>query len=126
MTGMMDPNAAINMAQSERANLMNYQNSNYNAQAQMASGTMQAGGSILGALALFCWVAREVYGEDDPRWKLFRVWLMTCAPMWFFKLYFKHGEAFAKWIHNKPVLKWGIRKWMDSRIAELEGGLKHA
>jgi len=71
----------------------------------------------LGATAIsLCWVAREVYGEDNPKWLLFREWLVSKAPKWFFNLYKDHGEAFAKWVHNKPILKSIIRKWMDNKV----------
>jgi len=32
---------------------------------------------------VICWVAREVYGADNPRWLEFRTWLLTQAPAWF-------------------------------------------
>jgi len=64
-----------------------------------------------------CWVAREVYGFDNPRWLQFRTWLLGDAPAWFRRLYFRHGARFATWISDKPMLKRAIRSWMDSRIA---------
>jgi len=76
-----------------------------------------AGGAGKGAA---CWVAREVYGEDNDAWKLFRFWLYIVAPTWFRKLYERHGARFARWLHNKPRVKAIIRKWMDSRIKSLE------
>ncbi len=74
-----------------------------------------AAGAMMG-----CWVAREVLGTDTPKWMIFRHWLFTSAPEWFRKLYLKHGEKFALWIHNKPILKSIIRVWMESRIETLE------
>ena len=68
--------------------------------------------SMIGA----CWVAREVYGESNPRWLQYREWLLSEAPSWFRNLYIKFGERFARWIHNKPMLKYLIKKWMDSVI----------
>jgi len=35
------------------------------------------------------------------------------APEWLQKLYKKHGQAYAKFISNKPVLKWLTKKAMD-------------
>jgi hypothetical protein len=64
-----------------------------------------------------CWVAREVYGIDDPRWLLFRAWLLTEAPDWLRETYIAHGESFAGWIHDKPVMKAAIRVLMDRAIA---------
>lgn len=66
-----------------------------------------------------CWVAREVFG-DDNKWKVFRLWLLSDSPSWFFKLYEKHGEAFAEYIKDKPLLKSLIRHWMNKRISTYE------
>jgi hypothetical protein len=63
-----------------------------------------------------CWVAREVYGEADPRWRLFRSWLLTSAPEWFRDAYIAHGPAVAAWIHDKPAVKAGVRFLMDRAI----------
>lgn len=64
-----------------------------------------------------CWVAREVYGADDPRWLLFRAWLFAEAPEWLRDLYAAHGEEFAGWIHDKPLVKAAVRWLMDLAIA---------
>ena len=74
------------------------------------------GGMAAGAAIGKCWVAREVYGEHNPAWLLFRNWLDTDAPRWFDKLYLAFGERFANFISNKPRLKARIRRWMDSKI----------
>lgn len=128
---LFDPNAGINLALQNQANLGNYQASVYGSQAA-AQGNMAGGifsglgglaqgiGSAGGMAAFFCWVAREVYGTDNDRWTLFRYWLLSKAPSWFANLYMKHGEQFAEWIKNKPAIKYFIRKWMDGRISTLE------
>lgn len=64
-----------------------------------------------------CWVARAVYGETNPRWLLFRAWLLGEAPAWLRELYIAHGEEFAVWIQDKPLLKAAIRTLMDQAIA---------
>ena len=64
-----------------------------------------------------CWVAREVYGEQNPKWTEFRDWLRTRAPDWFHSLYLKHGEQFANWLSQHAWLNPPIRLWMDSRIS---------
>lgn len=81
----------------------------------IASGALQGGGSAIGK----CWVAREVFGADDPRWFLFRDWLVHLAPGWFRALYLRYGERFAAWLHGKPRLKTVIRWWMRGRIRRL-------
>jgi hypothetical protein len=78
-------------------------------------GALGAIGTI-GAAALGCWVAREVYGEKNPAWKMFRIWMFLESPNWFFNLYKKYGERFARFIKDKPRLKAIIRMWMDSKI----------
>ena len=63
-----------------------------------------------------CWVAREVYGTENPKWRHFRSWLLSDAPDWLVSLYREHGEDFALWIHDKPALKDGIKILMDRAI----------
>jgi hypothetical protein len=63
--------------------------------------------------SLFCWVAREVYGEEDPRWVQFRTWLLNDAPKWLLNLYAKHGEWFAGVVRKAPILKRALRPLMD-------------
>ncbi len=62
-----------------------------------------------------CWVAREVYGVDNPQWMLFREWLLSGrAPAWLVGLYMRRGEKFAAWLRPrswarkalKPVMSW--------------------
>jgi hypothetical protein len=65
----------------------------------------------------FCWVAREVYGAENPKWLLFRAWLLTEAPIWLRDAYGTHGETFATWIHDKPVMKAIVRAMMDAVLA---------
>jgi hypothetical protein len=82
--------------------------------AKLGAAPVTGGGSLAGSL--FCWVAREIYGEDNPKWMIFRNWMLNYGPVWFKNLYLKHGERFAAFISNKPLLKKIIRKWMDSKI----------
>lgn len=87
----------------------------------LASGLgSAAGGWAGGGFKVPCWVAREVYGIDNPKWRRFRTWLLTRAPKWFHDAYIKYGENFAEFISDKPRTKGLIRRWMDSRIATLK------
>jgi hypothetical protein len=106
----------------------------YNAQMGLAGAQAQAnagksagimgmlgslGGAALGAGAKMyvgCWIAREVYGEQNPEWLLFRDWVEHDAPGLFAELYCQFGERIAKFISNKPTIKAVIKKWMDSKI----------
>jgi hypothetical protein len=83
----------------------------------MGGGGGMGGGGMGGGMGGMCWVAREVYGVDDPRWLVFRDWLLTDAPGWLCDAYIARGEAFAAWIHDKPVVKRGLRALMDRVIA---------
>jgi polysaccharide export outer membrane protein len=67
-----------------------------------------------------CWVAREVYGVENPQWLLFRAWLLTEAPDWLRETYLAHGEDFAAWIHDKPVMKALVKSLMDQVVERYE------
>jgi polysaccharide export outer membrane protein len=73
-----------------------------------------------------CWVAREVYGAENPQWMLFRAWLLTEAPTWLREAYVAHGEQFAAWIHDKPVVKAAIKALMDVVVERYEAGMPKA
>jgi len=85
----------------------------------MGGGGMGGGGmgGMGGGGMGMCWVAREVYGPTDPRWLLFRAWLLADAPTWLVDLYARHGETAAAWIHDKPAVKAALRVLMDRAIA---------
>ena len=106
----------LGMFQSQQETAVSSANAQAAAAAQAGQSSMI--GSIAGAALpmLMCWVAREVYGEHDPKWKQFRSWLLEDAPTWFVNLYVKYGERFAEFISNKPILKSIIRKWMNTKI----------
>lgn len=84
------------------------------ASAQRSAGRTSLLGS-LGAAALlsFCWVAREVYGTETGEWLVFRQWVLNEAPDWFRELYKEHGEEFAKFISDKPILKSIVKSAMN-------------
>jgi hypothetical protein len=88
------------------------------AEASKTYGHEKSGGSASGlsSLCSLCWVAREVFGAENPPWLEFRAWLHEDAPRWFFRLYLRFGERFARWVANKPRLKSVIRRWMEQRI----------
>jgi len=128
---LFDPNAGINLALQNSSNQGNYQASTYGARAaaqgaasagrsamfgSMAGGLLGGAGAAGGFGSLFCWVAREVYGIENPKWLQFRHWMLNDSPSWFRSLYVRFGERFAAFISNKPRLKKLIRRWMDSKI----------
>ena len=126
----LNPEAGLGYISNMAANQANMYAANVAADASRSSGIAGGLGALGGGLlkgagaaggfgALFCWVAREVYGPTNPAWLQFREWMFTESPNWFFKLYAEYGERFANWISNKPRIKSIIRKWMDSKIKEL-------
>lgn len=64
-----------------------------------------------------CWVARAVYGEDNPRWLFFRAWLLQDAPHWLRRAYLRHGPAFAPIVARRRWLAAALRPLMDRAIA---------
>ena len=107
--GMSNQQTALAVAQANAA-----------ASNAMKTGLMSMGGSILGGFAgRPCHVAREVFGEDNPKWVEFFVWKETKGPRWFKALYNEYSEQWAAFIRNKPTLKSIIRRWMNSKIKEV-------
>jgi hypothetical protein len=88
--------------------------------ASMIGAGMGMVGSMVGGgdkpWFLGCWVAREVFGNENPQWLAFYDWKESKAPKWFKKLYDSFGERFAKFISNKPKLKKRIKIWMEDKI----------
>tara|TARA_R110002096_G_scaffold51610_16_gene134891 strand:+ start:1154 stop:2188 length:1035 start_codon:yes stop_codon:yes gene_type:complete len=117
--------AAANFAQQTfgtQANIFGTQSAAAtNATNPWMEGLGMAGGLAgqLGSAAMLCWVAREVYGAENPRWLLFRKWMLTQAPKWLLGLYLKFGARFADWLKGRDRTKAVIRNWMDKRIEEL-------
>jgi hypothetical protein len=107
----------INIGQAARQTDQNRLNTQAQVRASEDAARSSAFSSVAGAaMGMICWVAREVYGIDNPKWLQFREWLLGYSPSWFRNLYIKHGEKFAKFISNKPFVKNIIRKWMDTKI----------
>lgn len=114
---LFDPNVGINMAMQQRSQDISLMGAQAQADAARSAGGMGALGSIAGAgIGLLCWVAREVYGINNPKWKQFREWVLNDSPKWFLKIYMKHGEKFAFFISDKPRIKNVIRVIMDRII----------
>ena len=84
----------------------------------MASGVGSLVGSF-GGMAAMCWVAREVYGEHNPRWLKFRDWIMNRAPASVREQYAAHGPEVARLIRRKPSLAIPMREKME-RILKLD------
>lgn len=63
-----------------------------------------------------CWVARAVYGAENPRWLLFRGWLRNDAPRWFARAYLRHGERVGRVVARSGLLRRALRPLMDRAI----------
>ena len=105
----------------------NYLSDTYGAQTRAQASTYtspsQAFGNVASGLGNlvkipipFCWVAREVYGIDNPKWLQFREWMLTKASDNLRNFYIEYGERIAESIRNKPRIKAIIREWMDGKI----------
>ena len=132
----VDPNIPVALTQAFNdlyRSQSNYLASTYGAQVQAQASSnnansfpsyLNAGANLIGSVApkgiitggIFCWVAREVYGVDNPKWLQFREWMLTKASDNLRNFYTEYGERIAESIRNKPKIKSIIRKWMDSKI----------
>ena len=59
-----------------------------------------------------CWVARAAFGETDIRWMIFRAWLLEDAPLWFRRLYLRHGESIGAWLAGRAGARRVVRSLM--------------
>ncbi len=96
-----------------------------NADAAKSAATTSTLGNIFGAWLGRCWVAREVYGVDSIKWRLFRHWLETQAPQWFVKCYDRYGPGFAQFLKTHPRIKYLVRLWMDKKVESTVQELAH-
>ena len=115
----LNPESGLGYIQNQATNAANMYNAQVGANATKTAGIFSGLGALGGGIAtgaMLCWVAREVYGEHNPAWLLFRSWMLNDSPSLFRKAYIKYGERFANFISDKPRFKARIRTWMDSKI----------
>jgi hypothetical protein len=91
--------------------------------ATLAGGFKDIAGGFggLASAGILCWVAREVYGEANPKWLQFREWMLTKASDNLRNYYIEYGERIAESIRNRPKVKDIIRRWMDKKVKEMYG-----
>ena len=75
-----------------------------------------SGGAVGGIASMFCWVAREVYGEDDERWLQVRDIVLTDTPPDFQLFYMANGPGIAKHLSTHPKAKARMRVLMDELL----------
>jgi len=58
-------------------------------------------------VSMFCWVAAEIFedGMYGAKTSACRHYIGNIGPKWFKRFYVKHGESFAAFIHDKPIIK---------------------
>ena len=82
-------------------------------------GSMLGGaGSLLSGIAAICWVAREVYGETNPKWLSMRDFILNKASPQLFDKYVRNGPAIADKLKTDPARKEQYRVAMDAILAE--------
>ena len=103
-------------------------NTNYNAAASRYNSAQNNKAATTGAIingvaslgsAFICWVAREVYGKDDPQWRRFRGWMLTGASDRLLAWYLATGERAARTVRGNQHLRAQLRTSMDARLATL-------
>lgn len=72
-----------------------------------ATGTAVSIGStaaVVAATAAGCFIARAAFGEDSPKWRIFRHWLMNEAPRNMRRLYLVYGPRLAPKVAQNRLL----------------------
>ena len=108
---VFNPEAGLTYMLGQQGQQMQLAGAQAGAKAQKQAGLM----NMIGTIAA-CWIAREVYGESNPKWKQFREWMLNHAPTWFRDWYLLNGEAVAESIRDKPEVKARIKIFMDSKL----------
>lgn len=94
-------------------------------QAQQTAGMVGAGVSAVGSAAVIgasiaaitCHVARTIYGEHSPKWRVYRHWLMNKAPRSLRRAYLIHSVQWSAKVRSNWLLRAAVRFLMD-RVTE--------
>lgn len=82
-----------------------------------------AAGSAAGGGAALCWVAREIFGDEEingvPTWTLFREWMQRFASMSFLQSYAARGRQFASYLRSHPKAKAALRPLFEAHVSEM-------
>jgi len=73
---------------------------------------------MISAIGAGCWIARAVYGDDNPRWMRFRAYLMTDAPASLREAYMCVGPTVGAYIRQHPEAADDIRPHLDAILAQ--------
>jgi len=66
-----------------------------------------------------CWLARAVYGENNPEWKRFRKYIYNIAPEWQKHIYTKYAPRLAKYAKNNNFFRSTLKSWMNTKIRNI-------
>lgn len=80
-------------------------------------GTSTVSGAGVDSAGEICWLAREVYGAENPRWLRVRRWIEDSAPLEFFTEYLNHGREWAELVRRTPRMKPIVREWMEAKLS---------
>jgi hypothetical protein len=72
--------------------------------------------TLAAASTAACWVAREVYGTQNPKWVEFRHWLLNKAPDDVRAFYLENGPHIAENIKGDEVAKIRLKRCMDNLL----------
>lgn len=86
--------------------------------ASSSLGFSNTGLGSLNGIYGYCWVARAVYGASNPKWVMFRHWMLNKAPESLRALYIAHGEEIAETLKALPATRKRIRAYMDQILME--------
>lgn len=106
--GLLTNSTALNTTQMQiDANKKDW--ADYLSQVTSSIGSLTS--SAGGIAGIACWVARKVYGEDNPKWKIFRDYLFNKAPKSLRELYLNNGESIANNLTEDQIPI--IKRFMD-------------
>lgn len=67
-----------------------------------------------------CWLARAVYGENNPEWQKFRKYIYNIAPEWQKDIYIKYAPRLALKAKKSSMFRNIIKSWMNTKIRNIE------
>lgn len=111
-----------NLASAQQANNLNATNTALNSKdwadylGQVTSSIGNLTSSAGGIAGMACWIARRVYGVNNPRWTLFRNYLLNEAPDWFREFYLRNGERIASMMSDADCAL--VQPLMDNLIGD--------
>lgn len=100
----------------------NQYNADRNSKNQQNAGYAAALASIVGAIA--CRVAKELYGEDSPKFKSARAYVVAKVPMDTSLRYILHGEELAARVRSDPKFREEVTPIFE-RLAERGAAMEH-